>query len=146
MGHEVLMYGVIVGAHRRSGEDFRSLYPRNAKVIESLPSDDDHPWVDRSIFAMPGDYPNGTYRSQAIHFGLTMKDDPYDLDALIAEWLSKFERVLSQLYWFSATLHVVRDFPGGGTYQWSPTDESLAGLLEDPPKPISNWQRTFRPG
>jgi hypothetical protein len=83
MGHEAIIYGVIAGATRSFGDDFRSLYDLNAKVISSLPCDDNHPWVDRSIFALPGDYPNGTYRRQIMHFGLSIKDNPYDLDKFI---------------------------------------------------------------
>ena len=32
----------------------------------------------RSIFALPGSHPRGTYRRQVIHFGLSMEDDPQD--------------------------------------------------------------------
>lgn len=136
------MYGVIVGATRNPGEDFQSLHPLNAKVIESLPPDDDHPWVDGRIFALPGPYPNGTYRRQAIHFGLTIKDDPYHLDSFMETWLAKFENVLRQLYWFSAHLHIKRDFSLSCEYSWTPTDDAWAGLFEDPPKATTRWERT----
>ena len=35
----------------------------------------DWPWVVRGIFALPAPYPQGTYRRQVIHFGLSIKDD-----------------------------------------------------------------------
>ena len=142
VGHEVIMYGVIIGATRAPGEGFRSLYTLNEEFIDSLPSDDDHPWVDGSIFALPGPYPNGTYRRQAIHFGLTIKDDPNDLDSFMETWLTKFENILAQLYWFSTRLHVIRDFSLSCEYLWLPTDEAMAGLFDDPPKATSRWERT----
>ena len=144
MGHEVIMYGVVIGATLSPGENFRSLYPLNAKVINSLPSDDDYPWVDGSMFAMPGDYPNGTYRRQAIHFGLTIKDEPNDLDGFIKAWLTKFEAILKQLYWFSARLHVERDFSLECQYLWMPSESSLAALREEIPRPITQWDRRIR--
>lgn len=143
MGHEVIMYGVIVGATHASGEGFRSLQSLNAKVIESLPHDDDHPWVDGRIFALPGPFPNGTYRLQAIHFGLTIKDEPNNLETFMGTWLSKFEKVLRQLYWISAHLHVKGDF-SCCKYEWILTDDALNGLLEDPPKTPTQWERTVR--
>jgi hypothetical protein len=143
MGHEAIIYGVIAGATRSFGDDFRSLYDLNAKVISSLPCDDNHPWVDRSIFALPGDYPNGTYRRQIMHFGLSIKDNPYDLDKFIVEWLSKFESILKQLYWVSARLHIDRDF-GSSEYEWSASEAARAGLLADPPRPITDWHREHR--
>lgn len=143
MGHEAIMYGVIAGATRRSGDDFRLLYNLNAKVILSLPSDDYYPWVDRSIFALPGDYPNGTYRRQIIHFGLSIKDDPSDLDKFLEVWLSKFENILKQLHWVSVRLHIDRDF-GSSEYEWSASKEARAGLLADPPRPTTDWNRRLR--
>ena len=143
MGHEAIIYGVIAGATRSFGDDFRSLYDLNAKVILSLPSDDNHPWVDGCIFALPGDYPNGTYRRQIIHFGLSIKDDPNDLEKFLEVWLSKFEDILKQLYWVSARLHIDRDF-GSLEYEWSASEVARAGLLADPPSPTTDWHRELR--
>ena len=144
MGHEVIMYGVIVGATRAPGSDFQLLHTLNARVIESLLPDDNHPWVDGRIFALPGPYPTGTYRRQAIHFGLTIKDDPSNLELFMNQWLSKFEKVLSQLYWTVAKLHVHRDFSLSCEYSWIPTHEAEAGLHDDPPGAVSEWQRSVR--
>ena len=144
LGHEVVMYGVIVGATGAPGDDYRSLHLLNAKVIESLPLDDDHPWVDGRIFALPGPYPNGTYRQQAIHFGLTIKDDPHNLDTFMETWLRKFETVLRQLYWLSVHLHVKRDFSLSCEYSWHASDNARAGLLDDPPETTTEWDRTVQ--
>lgn len=75
MGHEVIIYGAIVGP-ALSGERFRTLQARNKAVINRLPAEDQWPWLTRGNFALPGAWPQGTYRQQIIHFGLTMKDDP----------------------------------------------------------------------
>ena len=142
MGHEALMYGVILGA-TGSGDNFTLLHDLNAQVLQSLPEDDDHPWVDRSIFALPGAYPQGRYRQQPIHFGLSIKDEPYDQDGFLETWLMKFENVLRQLYWFSTKLHIDRDF-GNCEIQSTASEHARQGLRADPPQPVTSWTREQR--
>ena len=86
MGHEATIYGAIWGAKYRSGDDFRKLQVENEHIIRSLPRDSDWPWVDMSIFSLPGPFPIGTYREQLIHFGLTLKDSP-SKEKWIEEWI-----------------------------------------------------------
>jgi hypothetical protein len=147
LGHEAVIYGVIVGASYKVGDDYATLQQRNEDIIRSLKADDDWPWVDRSIFALPGSYPMGTYRRQVIHFGLSIKDEPERdghenwLDA----WLDKFENVLRQLFWSSVRLHVERDFePKRREYSWIPTEEAEKGLRGDIPRPVTIWERAMQ--
>lgn len=72
MSHVFVSYGVIVGATPRPETEFTSLQELNEDVIRSLPEDPDWPWLDKSIFALPGPPPRGTFRRQIIHFGLSM--------------------------------------------------------------------------
>jgi hypothetical protein len=143
MGHEVVVYGVIVGASYRPGDEFGKLQDRNERIIRSLKRDEDWPWVDLSIFSLPGPYPLGSYRRQIIHFGLSLKDDPSTFPAWWDEWLGKFEAVLTSLYWTSVRLHVDRDFePARQEYAWVPTAEAAALLRDDFPRPVASWERS----
>ena len=144
MSHEAILYGAIIGATRKSGDGFFLLHTLNVEVINSLPTDDDHPWVDKSIFALPGDHPHGTFRRQVIHFGLSMKDDPNNLDGLMSTWIDKFEGVLRQLYWMSVRLHLDRDFDGCIDYEWNATEEARVKFLTDPPEPTCDWTREIK--
>lgn len=54
---------------------------------------------------MPVEWPQGTYQSHIIHFGASFKDEP-GAGGFWDTWLNKFESLLKQLYWDSATLHL----------------------------------------
>lgn len=141
MGHEVLLHGMICGATYRSGDDFRKFQLLNEKAFASLPVDQDYPWVDRSIFSLPGPYPVGTYRAQLIHFALSMKDDPSD-KTLLDSWLAKFEQVLCRFYWESVVLTLETDFTEGvGQIVWKPTELALAAMYERT-EPIKEWKKS----
>lgn len=141
-----MVYGVIVGASYRAGEHYAKLQIRNEHTIRSLKRDEDWPWVDLSIFSLPGPYPLGTYRRQIIHFGLSIKDDPNDeLESWWNTWLEKFEDVLRRLFWTSARLHIERDFePRRREYGWSPTDKALAAMYDELPEPVATWERSMQ--
>jgi hypothetical protein len=146
MGHEAVIYGVIIGASYRIGDKYSELQQRNETIIRSLEEDTAWPWADRSIFALPGPHPVGTYRRQVIHFGLSIKDDPSDVSLQwIEHWLGKFENLLKQLFWSSARLCIERDFsPQRCEYYWIPTDHARQGMLDDPPHPIATWERSVQ--
>jgi hypothetical protein len=74
MGHQVIIYGMIECP--AAGDHLRPLKKHNETVISGLPAEDQWPWLTRSMFALPGNWPQGTYLEQIIHFGLSMKDDP----------------------------------------------------------------------
>jgi hypothetical protein len=151
MSHEAIIYGVIVGAELRGSEDYRLLQSLNKQTIQSLPVDDHHPWVDGSIFALPGPHPEGTFRRQIIHFGLSIKEDvsPLYIEGEYWEWediwLKKFEAVLQKLFWKSARLVIESDFnPRRREFTWKPTDEALRKMVEEPHTPIAEWDRVMR--
>ena len=143
MGHEAIVYGVIVGASYRVGEKYRLLQKYNAAIIRRLPRDDDWLWLDKSVFALPGRHPQGTYRRQIIYYGLSVKDDPSDRNCW-EMWFEKFENVLRQLYWQSAKVHLETDFEPNRMFAYLPTDESLRGLYLDQPRPITEWKRSVQ--
>jgi hypothetical protein len=79
MSHEAILYGRIIGATGRPGTaGYFALHERNRAVLNRLPRNDDWPWLVRGMFALPAGHPQGTFRRQVIHFGASIKDDPYD--------------------------------------------------------------------
>jgi hypothetical protein len=143
VGHEAIVYGRIVGASWRVGERFTWTHDLNREALAAVPEDDDWPWVVRGIFALPAPYPEGTYRRQVIHFGLSIKDDPTDR-RIWDVWLGKFERVLRGLYWWSAAAHLSTDFEPPRVFEWVPTEAAMGRLYDDPPQPIAEWVRSVR--
>lgn len=143
MGHEVIISGRVVGASWRRGEQFTRTYDLNREALAAVPEDDDWPWVVRGIFALPAPYPQGTYRRQVIHFGLSLKDAPGDPGTWDV-WLGKFEAVLRQLYWWSAQAQIDTEFGPPRVFEWVPTEAAMKRLLDDPPQPVSEWVRSVR--
>jgi hypothetical protein len=143
VGHEAIISGRIVGASWRVGERFTWTHDLNREALATVPEDDDWPWVVRGIFALPAPYPEGTYRRQVIHFGLSMKDDPYD-PGIWGVWLGKFEAVLRRLYWWSALAQIDTEFGPPRVFEWVPTEAALGRLYDDPPQPVAEWVRLLR--
>ena len=143
MGHEAIVYGRVVGASWRVGERFTWTHDLNRQALAAVPEDDDWPWVVRGIFALPAAYPQGTYRRQVIHFGLSIKDEPSDR-GIWDVWLGKFERALRGLYWWSAVAHIATDFEPPRVIEWVPTEAAMGRLYDDPPQPVAEWVRSVR--
>ena len=92
MAHEAIIYGRIIGASWRVGERFAWTHELNRAALATIPEDDVWPWLVRGIFAPPAPYPQGTFRRQVIHFGLSIKDDPGNR-GIWDVWFGKFEAV-----------------------------------------------------
>jgi hypothetical protein len=136
MGFESIIYGRIDGPTWRP-HDYRKLQRLNREVIDALPETDDWPFLTRSMFAVPGEEPEqGTYRSQVIHFGASLKEVEQDWEA----WLAKFEALLSRLYWYSAKLHLEAEHGGDHQYEWLIEQDQIDRWLQDPPHPVSRWK------
>lgn len=144
MGQEAVLFGCIVGATWRPGPDYRRLQAANVVAVEALPQADHWPFLVRGIFALPGEFPEGTFRSQVIHFGASQKDDPSERE-LWNTWIVKFENLLRGMYWTSACATVETDF-WQRTYVWKPSSAALAAMKGDPPSTIQDWQREVQTG
>jgi len=157
MGHELIIYGIIEGA-TAGPNDFTLLHRRNETVINALPETDDWPWLTRAMFQLPGERPQGTYHTQIIHFGLSMKDgappnrqkgyvDGYDpihnwrnpVRDSITGWMEKFESLLRQMYWYGADVHVYSDFEPNRRFSYVLSDTALKAMGDPHRKPIDDW-------
>jgi len=132
MGHTSIVYGNIIGARCRDG----NLHRINKSVIESLPADDvKWPWLERGLFLVPDPDRSKIYREQVIVFGASYKEVEYEWPV----WLEKFESVLRQLYWLSATVHLDTELVGNYTYEWLNDMDESGDFLSDNPKPTKKW-------
>lgn len=143
MGHEVIITGHIQGSQWRAGKRFTWTFDLNREVIGGLPTEDEWPFLVRDSFALPALYPHGIYRTQIIHFGLSLKDEPTDRDVWDL-WIHKFEAVLRRMYWLRATVTLETEFEAIRTYEWFVTTGVVDRLYEDPPQPVNDWTRSVR--
>ena len=155
MGHELTIYGIIEGA-TASSDDYRRFQRLNEEVIKQLPNDDEWPWLVRDMFQFPAMEPIGTYQTQIIHFGLSMKDgvplensDNYDpiknwrnpCRDSITGWIEKFEKLLSKMYWIHAAVHVNTDFEPERKFSYIISRESIELMCQsDNPQPVTDWE------
>ncbi len=136
MGHEVILFGCIVGV------DPEHLHTRNSAVIVDLPVDDEWPFLGRGMFALPERWPRGTYRSHVIHFGASLKDEPSD-PSVWEGWLAKFEALLRQLFWWSAELQLRAEGRQAQMYEWLATSAAVDRMFGDSPQPVHEWERSM---
>lgn len=92
----------------------------NKAIIEGLPLCDDWPPVSREMFALCENDPERRgptldYKSRIIHFGASLKQ----VESEWVEWRIKFERLLSQLYFFEARVHLNSGYIGYQSACWS---------------------------
>jgi hypothetical protein len=135
MGHISTVYGRIVGLPKY-GDIGLALRRKNKNVIESLPTDDSQwPWIDRGMFLVQDPESPKMYRNQVIVFGASYKEVETEWE----EWLRKFESILKQLYWMTATIHLEAELLGQYTYEWLYDDSLLDTWATDDPVPTSLW-------
>jgi len=139
MGIGVIVHGYIdCPGYGWQPEDKR-VFHQNRRVIRRLPeSDSEWPFFTRNMFSMLPLRPSlerciPQYEDQVIHFAGAYKN----MYIIEAEWLTKFERLLSNLCWYSAVAIV--DF-SKLRYEWSLDISSVADQYRhDPPVPPREW-------
>lgn len=92
----------------------------NQKAMADLPSIEDWPLLSREMFSMPDiateiDETN----TNVVHFGTSYKAVEYEWE----QWIGKFEAMLKQMYWVSATVHLDTELNGRHTFIWEAEDE-----------------------
>jgi hypothetical protein len=135
VAHEVIVFGCVEGA------DSERLKALNMATLAELPAEDEWPWLVRGMFALPAGWPQGTYRSQVIHFGASLKDEPGDRSPWDG-WIGKFEALLRRLYWWSVTLHLITEFEPERVFRWLPSAVAVECMAGDPPQPVQEWERS----
>ena len=145
MSHEIVIYGFIVGSAWRR-EDYRKYQRMNVEIIRRTPVDAQWPYLTPEMFSSPDpDDSLATFRRQVIHFGASTKEHG---DEYVQEWIPKFECLLGQLYWHSATAHIKTETFGAYKYEWMEDAEwrkadgkFVTNLDIDELPPTSRWTR-----
>lgn len=163
MGMESIIYGFIQGPHWPHGEPLKNdpdieqnpiqlkhldvdrklryKIQQNLLAISTLPDDDTWPFLSRSFFSSSTHSFQTTYKSQIIHFGGSFKQIEFDWEA----WLTKFEALLSKMYWDEVHLHLFSEQCGFSWYHYAWKDENEdKAIYPDHPHPVANW--TFSGG
>lgn len=140
MGHVSIVYGNILGAAWKT-DNYHKLHRLNKSIILNLAQNDNNfPWITKNMFLVPDPDHDQIYREQVIVFGASYKSVEHDWD----EWLEKFENILKQLFWTSATIHLETELVGNHSYNWTIDFDQTDLWFLDNPKPISDW--TFEGG
>ncbi|MEE8056864.1 MAG: hypothetical protein V3T17_03365 [Pseudomonadales bacterium] len=135
MNRESVVYGCIkdmLVSH--SAEEMRRHRQNNREVMMSLPSIEDWPLLSREMFSMPVQVMDvDEVHADVVHFGTSYKAVEYEWQ----EWIKKFENMLKNMYWVSATVHLETAFNGHHTFIWQaeesfhePNDGELAVRCE----------------
>jgi hypothetical protein len=142
MSHESIVYGFIEGATFTAAA-FRRYQVLNLEVIQTLPEEDNYPFLARGMFSAPEPYQRkGTFRAQVIHFGGSINGLNFED---VEPWVHKFEALLTKLYWFYAGAHILTDYIDGAySFQWTIHDEIAETYRAGNPRPTTRWLRTDR--
>lgn len=113
MTQESIVYGCIkdlsvekIDADRRR---------RNRDAMLSLPNADEWPYLCKEMFSLPRVEMNGDrYLTEVIHFGASYQAIEYEW----SEWMKRFEKLLEEMYWVSAVVHLETELTGVHTFTW----------------------------
>lgn len=114
LDQESIVYGCIrdVPPYRVADERLQN----NRDAILQLPPAEDWPFLCQEMFSLPGKQQDSSlrYQTEVIHFGASYKAVEYEWD----QWIAHFEKLLSQMYWVSATVHLETELSGKHTFVW----------------------------
>ncbi len=129
----------------------RGLIAANRRTLRRLPRDDAWPWLTARMFSVSSSFESGVplrstpYRGSVVCFGGSFSK----LWEEWGQWLSKFETLLTGLYWEHAAVVLVTETMGHFTYHWRATEAAIARFMEKPPSTVREWKfegapRSFR--
>ncbi len=55
-------------------------------------------------------------------------------------WMAKFEKVLRNLYWYGANVHVSADFEPDRVFYYTPTEAAVDKMVAADPQTINEWE------
>lgn len=120
MDQESIVYGIIKDVAMSPETDAQKRRMVNSSSLLDLPQTFDalSPFLCGDMFTLPGmDIFSGTYHTQVIHFAASYRAVEYEWEV----WMQKFEELLGQMYWVSATVHLETELSGKHTFHWEPT-------------------------
>jgi len=139
MGIGVIVHGYIECPGYALAVETRRVYRANRRVILGLPvSDPEWPFITRDMFSVLPLRPSwdrriAQYENQVIHFA----GDYKNMYALEADWIRKFEALLSRLCWYRAV--VMLEF-SALRYEWEVSFDHIGDRYRgNPPRPPTEW-------
>jgi len=119
MGMRTTLYGYIEEMDFWQGSIRNKVRRHNSSVIDNLPKGDKWPPVSREMFSICNNYknhpgPDFEYGGRIIHFGGNLKSVELDW----SDWKSKFEKLLSSLYFTNAKVHFQTEYSSLETSSW----------------------------
>lgn len=121
MQEESVVYGCIKDTvYSDESGQFHLHRTTNQQVMQQLPSIEDWPLLSREMFSMPelaADLEGSN--TNVVHFGTSYKAVEHEWE----QWIGKFEAMLKQMYWVSATVHLDTELNGRHTFIWESEDE-----------------------
>ncbi len=121
MDQESIVYGCIKDASFFEEDSNRRRINRQAML--NLPKADGWPFLCQEMFAIPRvEIDQANYQTEVMHFGASYKAVEYEWE----QWIQKFEELLSQMYWVSATVHLETELSGTHTFTWDSAENSHA--------------------
>jgi hypothetical protein len=139
MGVGVVMHGFIECPGFAWTPETKRIYRANRRVILGLPvSDPEWPFITRDMFSLLPLRPKwerhvAQYENQIIHFA----GDYKNMIVLEADWVRKFEALLSRLCWYQAVVEL--EFTRL-RYEWRVSfDHTGERYRGNPPRPPTEW-------
>ncbi len=121
MTQESVVYGCIKDVvFTHDMEQTRRRRQVNRQVLSSLPSVEDWPLIGREMFVLPS--PTlvvDDLHTDVVPFGNSYRGVEYEWQ----QWLQRFEDLLQNMYWVSATVHLETEFNGTHTFTWHTDSE-----------------------
>ncbi len=133
---ESIVYGCIRDWPADNPEFRRVRRETNSRVLRSLPSGDDWPFLGRDMFSCCEQPGEGLYQTQVIHFGASYRSVEYEWGL----WVKQFEALLKKLYWGSAVVHLETELNGMHTFRWE-SEKGFHSPQEDDLLLRCSWER-----
>lgn len=120
MGMRTTLYGYIEEMDFWSGPVTKLVKKHNTSIINALPKGDEWPPLSKEMFAICNNFkntpgPNFEYSGRIIHFGANLKSVEYEWDL----WKTKFENLLTNLFFLEAVVHFKTEYSDIQTATWS---------------------------
>ncbi|MCU5788193.1 hypothetical protein [Alloalcanivorax marinus] len=136
MDNESIVYGCIKPLPFGDERQRKASCFHNRRAVRALPEADESPFLGQDMFAFSADPGGGGYQTQVIHFGQSYRAVEYEW----AHWIAKFERLLKQMYWVSAVVHLDTELAGTHTFHWDCADD-YHEPSDDPLRVRCEWSR-----
>lgn len=138
MAQESIVYGCIRDElYVQDSEQAVRRREINRAALARLPSVEEWPLLAREMFtAPPGSIALEGPQTDVVAFGSAYRGVEYEWE----QWIERFEALLAEMYWVTATIHLETELSGTHTFTWS----SGAGYHEPSSGPMSmrcEWTR-----